>query len=53
MFSTKNAYKWAKYEFVTMWLSQKDSLWCENTDSPIKKKFWMQQSVKKVMLKIF
>ena len=34
---------WAKYGFATTSLSQKDSLWSENADSSVKKKFRVQQ----------
>ena len=48
----KNIYKWAKHGFATVNLSQKDSLLSGNIDSLIKIMFWVQQSVKKVMLTV-
>ena len=36
-FSQKNVDKWSKYGFAPTSLHQKDSPWCENTDSPVKK----------------
>ena len=53
-FNKKNVYKWAKHRFAPISLSQKDSLmeW-KNTDSPVKKKFGAQLSLKKVILTVF
>ena len=39
-----------KHGFHTMSLSQNDSPWKGNTNSHVKKKFWVQQLMKKVML---
>ena len=42
----KNVYKWAKRKFAIAKLSWKDSSWSWNTDSLVKKKFQVLQSVK-------
>ena len=53
-FTPKNVYKHTKHGFATMSPSQKGQFieW-KYTDSLVKKKFWVQQSEKKVMLTVF
>ena len=50
-FIQKNVYKWAKHEFATM--SKRKSMEWTHIDFLVKKRFWMQLSVKKVMLTVF
>ena len=52
-FSQRNLHKWVKHRFATTILIQKDSPWSGKTLTlQQKKKLWVQQSVKKVMLTI-
>ena len=53
MFSNKKLYKYIKHVFSTTRLRWKDSIECKHTDSPVKKRFLVQQSVKKVMPTVF
>ena len=46
----KNIYKEGKYGLAIMNSNWKNSPWNGNSDSSVKKMFWMQQLVKKVML---
>ena len=46
----KTVYKWDKHSYTTMNLSiKKQSIEWKLTNSPVKKKFWPQWSVKKFM----
>ena len=51
-FCPKNVYKWANMGLpLHIWVE--NTLHVVDTDSSVKKKFWAQQSVKKVMLTVF
>ena len=44
--------KWDKYRLASISLSQNESSQRGKTDSPVKKKFLVQQSIKKVILSV-
>ena len=52
-FSQKNLYKLGKHGSSMINRRQKDGSLSGNTFFPVKEKFWVQQSVKKVMLTVF
>ena len=52
-FDPKSVYKWDKHGVATSSLSRKGSQWSrKHMNSQVKKKFWEQQLVKKVMLTV-
>ena len=51
-FSQRNVYKWAKYEFTVMGLSEKDMEW-KDTGSLVNKKFLTLWLEKNVILTVF
>ena len=52
-FSQHNVSWGANHKFACMSLSWKDSLWSENTDFLVKKRFWAQLWIKKIVRILF